>query len=97
MCVLYFWSCLCSRLLREDDSVHSGPRGHTLSADLRRGQAASLHRRDWRGVLDHPHGVQHLAVPPSQEKDRPEHELRWHPQRYGSKLSDDFLWAAGLF
>lgn len=96
MRVLYFCSCLCARLLREDDSVYSGPRGHALSADLGRGQAASLHRRDRRGMLDHPHGVQHLAVPPSQEKDGPEHELRRHPERYSTKLDDDF-WAAPLF
>lgn len=74
-----FSSRLGSRLLGEDDSVHSGPRGHTLSADLGRGKAAGLHRRDWSGMLDHPHGVQCLAVPSSQEEERPEHQLRRHP------------------
>lgn len=87
----------CSRLLREDDSVRSGPRRHALSADLRRGKAASLHRRDRRGMLDHPHGVQHLAVPPSQEKERSEHELRRHSQRYGSELDDDLFCTEFLF
>lgn len=61
--------------------VPGGP-GEPRAADLRRGEAARVHRGPGRGLLGHPHGLQHLALPAPQEEERAGQHLRGYQERY---------------
>lgn len=51
------------------------------SADLRRGEAASLHCGHRGRLLDHSHGLQYLALPTPQEEKRAQQHVRGDPER----------------
>lgn len=62
--------------------VSRGP-SEPRSADLRRGEAASFHCWHRGSLLDHPHGLQHLAIQAPQEEKRSHQHVRGHQERCG--------------
>lgn len=86
------WTAVRARRWKRRWHRRWGKQRESGRADHRRGQAACIHRRNRRGLLGHPHGLQCLDLLPPQEEEgaEPLHSLvRIHTRRSDRKTEMD--------